>query len=82
MSKQLNLSKYQLSIPIKLITLSSNWSLETSLAPQGVILDLDNTDGVIGSTLEHVSCLLNFVFHDDILQNVINSSTTIATCNY
>ena len=46
-------------------------SLDTSLAPHGIVLDLDNTDGVIGPTLENVSCLMNFVHHDVILENVI-----------
>ena len=45
--------------------------LETSLAPHGVILYLDHTDGVIGPFLEHFSYFMKCVLHDVILQNVI-----------
>ena len=46
-------------------------SLESSLAPHGVVLDLDNTDGVIDPRLDHLSNWLYGVLWGDILQNVI-----------
>ena len=58
-------------------------TLKTSMAPHGVILYLDHTDGVIDSGLEHVSCFMKFVLDDVILQNVIMRIKTIipASCN-
>ena len=60
-------------------------SLEASLAPHGVILYLDHTDGVRVPRLEHVSDGSYGVLLDVILQNVIIimiTSPVIASCNY
>ena len=58
-------------------------ALETSLAPHGVILDLDHTDSVIPPDLEHVSCFMEFVLHDVIFKNIIISiKISITSCNY
>ena len=46
-------------------------SLEASLAPLGVVLELDHTDGMAVPGLEHVSSFMNCVLHNVILQDVI-----------
>ena len=57
--------------------------LQTSSAPPGVVLSLDNTDGVIVPWLDHVAHEDHGVLIGVILQNVIILITfKVATCNY
>ena len=86
-SKQLNLTKKSRIVITKVLHYhdqSSFWrgSLETSLAPHGEVLGLDNTDGVIGPGLGEVAHHNHGVLIGVVLQNVIIIMAIIkSTCN-
>ena len=76
------------SIDFTSITIQSkhyyyHWRLEASLAPGGVVLGLDHTDGVIGPALEHVAHRNHGVLLRVILEDVVMYfiHIIIATCN-
>ena len=61
----------------KAASLLQKVELKASLAPLGVVLGLDNTDGVIGPGLDHLGHRENCFFLLVVFQNFI----IIITCN-